>query len=313
VEDAGESDMIRFRFVGVVVIGAVATIGGTWMYGHRRSETARPDLSVSSTMAAKRASSAAPVPGIPHSESMPVKSPAESSEFFVKTMACRDIPVMLSALRKNGNCGPALPDAESQADRASCLAEGPNVGDEIRKLEDQQRGCSGFDVTPGGVFVATRAAADQGDVRAQHCFIGGMFADQQQGKAGLPQTDVDAYPALASKYIEESLARGDWSTVWILSQRNHLALGATRYGVSESETEYRMTKLLQLGANEKLAVRLAHNLDNFTQETATPLTPEAVAAGDEWARDEYATHFGSSTRLDALPSDGCDLPSDAMP
>jgi hypothetical protein len=204
-------------------------------------------------------------------------------------------------------------DLKGLASYAECLNKAGGEEEVIGKLQDQLKTCSADDLTPAGLFAATRAAAEQGDEYAQICFIRGRFRDWgRRNQPLLPQSDVDAYLTFAPQLIEQGLARGDWRIVAMFSRASFLLapgdlLTRTDYGVGTPQTVYKMTRLLQLGANQSLAANLQQSLNQMAHpdgDVNPALTAEEAAASDQWAQAMYAAHFASSPRFDEMPV-GC--------
>jgi len=182
--------------------------------------------------------------------------------------------------------------------------------DMVNKLDSQLKTCSAHELTLGGLFEATKVAADAGDPYARACFIRGRFADwPERTMPPLPQEDVNIYLESVQKYIEEGLKGGDWNIVAVLAQHRFnpgdLIL-RTHYGAGTTETEYKMKKLLRLGADNEFATTLDDELGN------PPLPADVVTAANQWAEDTYNSYFAGSTRLNAMPL-GCSARSEDSP
>lgn len=232
---------------------------------------------------------------------------------LIHVQQCSELPSMLEA-HYRAECGPSVPsDPKGLASYAECLNKAGGEQETIRKLQDHLKTCSADDLTPAGLFAATKAAAEQGDEYARICFIQGRFRDWgRRDQPLLPQSDVDAYLALAPQLIEQGLARGDWRVVAMLARdRFSLPPGdlltRTNYGVGTPQTVSKMTRLLQLGANQPLAANLQQSLNQMAHpdgDAEPALTADEVRAADQWAQAMYAAHFASLPRFNAM-STGC--------
>lgn len=157
-------------------------------------------------------------------------------------------------------------------------------------------GCPASLATPSGYYIALRAAAQAGDVSAQHCFITGYFGAENE--VGITPQQVDDYKRLANKYISGGLERGDWGVVrWLarlsLGVQDGLLFRAYRFGSSAPETLYKMNYLLILGgATDTVPERPQSIVKNLPK--MGELSDQQIQDAQAWARDIYSKYFAAT-------------------
>ena len=133
------------------------------------------------------------------------------------------------------------------------------------------------------------AAAFQGDVDAQVCFIQGRF--QLKSPA-----DVVDYRARANAYINEAIERGDWRAVFLLATPMEAvahggagALGTLKI-IGKPFTIYQALELLKLGADAKYRTELGYRQEEVLRFLSKPEISNAKA----WAASVYRKSFQNS-------------------
>jgi hypothetical protein len=307
--------MTRYQSATLVVVTIILLGSAVALYQMFQKKAHRLSLAPGPALASPRSLTASlnSIPGPNAHLGAPATTSTSPAAVLIHVQQCSELPAMLEAHHR-GDCGPAVPsDPKGLASYAECLNKAGGEQETIGKLQDQLKTCSADDLTPAGLFAATTAAAEQGDEYARICFIQGRFRDwSRRDQPPLPQSDVDAYLALAPQLIEQGLAWGDWRVVAMLARGRFLLapgdlLTRTHYGVGTPQTAYKMTRLLQLGANQPLAANLQQSLNQIAHpdgDADPALTAEEVAAADQWAQAMYAAHFANSPGFDEMPP-GC--------
>lgn len=165
-----------------------------------------------------------------------------------------------------------------------------------QNMRGEAAACPSSLATPSGYYNALRAAAQSGDVSAQHCFITGYFGTEYN--AGISQQQVDDYKRLANEYISDGLERGDWGVVQWLARlstgvQDGLLLSAYPFGSSAPETLYKMNYLLTLGgATDAIAERPQSIVKNLPK--IGELSDQQIQDAQAWARDTYSRYFAAT-------------------
>ena len=110
-------------------------------------------------------------------------------------------------------------------------------------------------------FEATKQAAKRGDVDAQVCYVKGDGV-RPDGKQIFTDAEIEQYKKDAPRYVDAALKRGDWRVVELLNKRHfHPGSGPLDLleGVGDRDTQYKMTRLLRLGASGSYAEFLDGN------------------------------------------------------
>jgi hypothetical protein len=171
---------------------------------------------------------------------------------------------------------------------ANCLNE--DWSRRARDAEQKLSGCGDPTKISRNYFEATRDAAKAGDPDAQVCYLQSAF-DTGNGTA-LTDTDNAEYKQLGPRLIDESLKRGDWRVVHLMTGRGGPI--SQLPGVGQQETRYKMTKLLRLGATGSYATGLDHKLRllaNPDIQPSAPLPKKTIQQADEWAQETYNAYF----------------------
>lgn len=174
-------------------------------------------------------------------------------------------------------------------------------------IQNHMAGCGDYNDIDRAYYEATLAAAKSGDTDAQMCYVQSRFSDQAVGSASFyTNGDRDAFKAMASQYVSDAFARGDWRVAEILSV-NQLGPGTGLLylvkGAGSADTFYQMNRLLRLGAEGQYAQTLDMDVKGSP--------PDKVAAAEAWARAEYSQHFADSPKLTQAPVP-CAHPAEAV-
>jgi len=135
-------------------------------------------------------------------------------------------------------------------------------------------------------------AAQLGDLKALHCYVGSDF-ETMNGLIDHPEW-IDQYKSQVPGLVESALQRGDWLTVELLRHDYSSAFGASPRGQLfgiDPIRDYRLLRLEQLGATGGFADRLAP----MVAGAAKALSPAQTAAAEAWAKDYYSRYFNSSS------------------
>jgi hypothetical protein len=163
-------------------------------------------------------------------------------------------------------------------------------------MKGEAAACPSSLATPSGYYNALRAAAQLGDVSAQHCFITGYFGTEYS--AGISQQQVEDYKRLANEYISDGLERGDWGVVQWLARlstdvQDGLLLSAYPFGSSAPETLYKMNYLLTLGGATDAIVERPQSIVESLPKMGE-LSDQQVQDAQAWARDTYSKYFAAT-------------------
>jgi hypothetical protein len=281
--------------ISVVAIGVCALLIST----HRTSPARRLEVPNPSTATQAEGGNSKP-----RDTSKPVSAPEPSkaeapTAKFERVSACAGEASILEFHKRQTDCDWYANKQQFQKFYADCLN---NVAGEQAAIEEISRkliSCRPAELTPGGVFDATAAAALAGDQNAQICFVAAVFMEDRRAGKTISEEDERVYKQLAPAFIESAFARGDWRIVALLSRRivdevNRLL--ASIYDIGTPETLYKMNRLLQLGASERMATDVGNSI------AAISLSPAQQAAAEQWARDTYNARFASNPRLEAMPT-----------
>lgn len=194
---------------------------------------------------------------------------------------------------------------EYQAAFAECLDEWGNAQNRIGAAEAALSECNQADMGTR-YFKATKEAAKRGDVDAQLCYLQGDFFSPE-GAQIFTDAELEEYKTHAPRYVDAALKRGDWRVVDLLNtQHFHPGSGPVHLidGVGDRDTQYKMTKLLRLGASGSYADFLDGRLEDMMHPDLDPsaaLPPEVIKKGDAWARQTYIDYFAGVPGLTKAP------------
>jgi hypothetical protein len=213
--------------------------------------------------------------------------------------ACHDALMNQKALEKQKSCDD-IP-AEQTTDLMFCRDQEARAAKEVNDAVAGAAPCPADLVNASAYYDAIKELALRGDLPAQRCFIQGYFASAagEGEESRMRKEQVDEYPGLARKFIDEAFERGDWSVVRSLARmRLGLQDGMLRtaypFGSEHPETAYRMNYLLVLGNQQNFEKRVDERqlVDGF--KTNKTLSAEQLQEAETWARNMYDQHFNGS-------------------
>ena len=188
---------------------------------------------------------------------------------------------------------------------AECLNGPMNARNRLTAAQRALSHCNEADIGQR-YFEATKQAARNGDVDAQLCYLQGDFFSPE-GAQIFTDEELEKYKAIAPRYVDAALKRGDWRIVHLLDTRHfHPGSGPVRLldGVGEPATHYKMTKLFRLGASGSYAKFMDSRLEGMIHpdlQPAAALPPEVVKDGDAWAQQTYTDYFSGVPGLTEAP------------
>jgi hypothetical protein len=230
----------------------------------------------------------------------------ESRKLFRKTQNCYFRHQEIALLSNQTDCKGLEGNPVLAKQYGECLNNVATALQRISTIRASMTECGPGNAIAKNYYTATKAAAKNGDVGAQLCYIRCAFADSD-GNMHYTDDDIAQFKADAPRYIADAIARGDWRIVYFLSLKEiGTPVGLIPYidGVRSLETQYRMTSLLLLGADGDYGSTLKVLRDSIPQIGAPAgqeLTPEKMAAADEWAKNTYDQHFAGTARLTRSP------------
>jgi hypothetical protein len=192
-----------------------------------------------------------------------------------------------------------------QAALAECLNGPMDARNRITVAERALSRCNQTDLGQR-YFAATKAAAKNGNVDAQLCYLQGEFF-RPEGVEIFTAMEIEEYKEVAPAYVDAALKRGDWRIVHLLNTRHfHPGMGPLHLldKIGQRDTQYKMTKLLRLGASGSYAKFMDSRLQGMMHPDLIPsaaLPPEVVREGDAWAQQTYADYFAGVPGLTEAP------------
>jgi hypothetical protein len=237
----------------------------------------------------------------------PQPSKAETpAATFDRITSCVHETIKLEHHTRQAGCDWYANKQQYQEAYAACLNNAASEQAAIDKGHQRLRTCSPSELTPSGIFAATKTAAVAGDRDAQMCFVAANFLEDPAAGKIVSQEDESEYRRLAPGFIDSAFAQGDWRIVALLSRRSVDSVNrllSSVYDIGTPETIYKMNRLLQLGGSEGVATGAANSL----AKVELPAQQQSVA--ERWVRETYNAQFASTTRLEAMPR-VCASPSD---
>jgi hypothetical protein len=239
-------------------------------------------------------------PGTP-----PENNATPSGDSFRELRRCVYASRELVAAKRIADCSFYEGKPQYQVALADCLNGATDAQNRISAAEKTLAQC---DQTDLGMryFKATKEAAKRGDVDAQLCYLHGDFFSPE-GASIFPEAELEEYKTVAPSYVDAALKRGDWRIVHLLYTRHfHPGGGPIRLmeGVGERETQYKMTKLLRLGASGFYAIFLESRLEGMKHRDLNPaaaLPAHVMKEGDAWAEQTYLNYFAGVPSLTEVP------------
>jgi hypothetical protein len=201
--------------------------------------------------------------------------------------------------------------ADDTVGQSMCRSQLAAVDARLQAITASTAACPEGLMHVSGYYTALRDAALGGDANAQHCFIQGYF-ESDISPERLSKTEEAEYNALARKFIDTLMERGDWSIVrWLGQSRTGVEDSQLRraypFGVTHPETVYKMKRLLVLGNQGG-----NQDVDDPKQivdlwRSKKRLTDEQFRDADAWAQTMYSQHFaGSEENASMRLYDFCD-------
>jgi len=226
---------------------------------------------------------------------------------FAKFKNCHTVFAALNAWKTTGDCKFYENKPQFQQAYASCLNNAAEASERVAAARKAASECGEESEALKNYYNATKLAARNGDPDAQLCYLQSYFSDS---RGNTPYTDADAqeYQTKASEYVDAAIKRGDWRIVYLLTTSQfHAGSGFLHLldGIGQTQTIYKMDKLMRLGASGNYASALDGNMAALVHPDLKPdaaLPKDQVAAADEWAQQTYAQFFSSSPGLTSAPS-----------
>jgi hypothetical protein len=172
---------------------------------------------------------------------------------------------------------------------------------EVNEAEAAAASCPADLLMASAYYEAIKELALRGDIAAQRCFIQGYFASaaQEGEESHMRKDQVDEYLGLTRRFIDEALARGDWSVVRYLARsriglQDSMLRTAYPFGFEHLETGYRMNYLLMLGNQHNFETSVDPR--QFVEDTRKfrSLTSEQIQQAEGWAKILFDQHFNGS-------------------
>lgn len=211
----------------------------------------------------------------------------------------------LAAAKAAGDC--KFYEAKPQFEQAyvECLNGSMDVRRRKSAAEAVLSECGDVSDVERHYYETTKAAAQQGDVDAQLCYLESDFGSDDTSV--FTAADVAEYENTSPTYVGEAFERGDWRIVYLLAQRRfHPGSGQVTQldKIGRPETVYRMTKLLRLGASGSYAKGLDGKLESLIRPDLRPkagLPQDTVKEADAWAYETYVSFFSGVPGLTEAP------------
>lgn len=151
--------------------------------------------------------------------------------------------------------------------------------------------------TEKAFYASTVAAARNGDVDAQICYL------QSDFKLDRPYTEAEMgeFREDGTAYIDAAMKRGDWRVVQLLmtSRKNLGSLSGLLPLLTNGDPVevYRMNRLARLGATGAYA----QQLDATAMDPQQPIPLKEAADANAWAQQTFNAYFASSPLLSERP------------
>jgi hypothetical protein len=250
-----------------------------------------------------------PAPRIVTASATPGTSPENnatpSGDSFRQLRHCVYASRELVAAKHIADCSFYEGKPQYQVALADCLNGATDAQNRISAAEKTLAQCDQANLGMR-YFKATKEAAKRGDVDAQLCYLHGDFWSPA-GAVTFTEAELEEYKTVAQSYVDAALKRGDWRIAHLLDTRHvHPGSGPVRLieGVGGRETQYKMTKLLRLGASGSYAIFLESRLEGMKHPDLNPaaaLTADVMKEGDAWAEQTYLNYFAGVPGLTDVP------------
>jgi len=225
-----------------------------------------------------------------------VDSGDNSASSFRELRQCVYASRELAAAKDLANCKFYEGKPQYEGAYARCLNGWMNAKNRIAAAESAVSGCNLTDIE-SRYFEATKEAAKKGHADAQLCYLQGAFG-RSDGTSLFTDADIEEYKKVAPGYVDQAFKHGDWRIVHLYSRfSGYPGMGpvALLDKIGQSETRYKMTKLLRLGAaSGSYAKGLDAELNDMTHPDLIPeaaLPEDTVREGDAWAEQTYTNYF----------------------
>jgi len=289
----------------IVACSIVALLAAIYLTGH--PPRPRPD---------QPGAAALPEPASDHHEAPPVTpalAPSKSADIPESTtdVEFRELQQCVYASRElvnakhNADCSSYEGKPEYQQTLAECLNGWMNVRNRIAAAETALSQCDEADLGKR-YFETTKEAARRGNADAQLCYLQGDFFSPE-GAQIFTDAEIEEYQKIAPHYVDVAFKRGDWRIVDLLNMRHFHPDNRPVYrleGIGDRDTQYKMTKLLRLGASGSYARSLEGDLQGMMHPDLVPsaaLPPEMIKEGDAWAQQTYTDYFSGVPGLTESP------------
>jgi len=265
---------------------------------------ARPATTTSRT--AQDSESTAQVAGAGNAAAVP------GSGLDMHTLAsCRAALQAKKFAERQANCDD-IPPSDSVSLKL-CREQQAEMAQEVQKTTAAAASCPGDLGSASAYYDAMKSLALRGDVAAQRCFIQGYFSsgNSEGDDIRLKKEQIEEYPAIARKFIDDAFERGDWSVVrWLgritLTAGDTMLSEAYPFGGEHLDTAYRMAYLLNLGHKPGTRGDDPGKLAEY-YENQRMISAEQIKEGQRWAHEMFDQHFnGSQEGADVTEYNFCD-------
>jgi hypothetical protein len=292
--------------VGLILIALVGAVA--WWFSKSGDATPR-STGQDAITPVERGSGASPTPVA----SRPAHS-LDSQAPFTDAANTATVPGSDLDMRTLANCQTAIAAQKFAERQARCdgIAPGDGVSleicreqqtamaQEVQKTTAAAASCPSVLGTASTYYEAMKSLANRGDVAAQRCFIQGYFAaaNSEGDDIRLKGEQIDAYPALVKKFIEDAFERGDWSVIrWLgrvtLNSGDTMLSQAYPYGSRHLDTAYRMKYLLMLGHQPDTRNDDPRRLTEHWEKERM-ISAGQIREGQRWAHEMFDQHFNGS-------------------
>jgi hypothetical protein len=305
--DERRKEMTRKSIFVVVMLLCIAA-SSFWFWQSRASSAGAPTARESPVPAAKvqtTTSSQAVAATPPGKVSADPKPRSAAAGFDTKSLvACR-------SLSQRATEAIVCDEITDPQQHSQCLgAQGP-YAQALERLSAEATACPARGFDAADYYEALRERALSGEVDAQRCFITGDFFNPMD-KSTITDEQRAQFPALANRFIDAAIARGDWRVVRYLGRvktglGDGLLAAAYPIGGDAPETVYKMHVLLLLGlgpnAEDFNQFKVQETVDIFKSGQYPDFTAAQRQRAEEWARDTYQAHFAGVPDNPKSPED----------
>jgi len=290
--------------LGVILVAVVAYSVFHRVRARTTTQTSMEAAASISVPTPANAASVRAVTAVPNPRSSKDK---ELTAKFRQSRVCYAASGELSAAKNVADCSFFEGKPQFEQQYAKCLNFRVDAQNRVASAERILASCGDTGGLARKYFEATNAAAKNGDVDAQLCYLQANFFDARNLLL-LTQADIAEYKKTASQYKAAAFQRADWRIVELLGTKRLHANGELLHfledKIGERETVYKMMKLLRLGATDEYARLLDMSLRDMHHPDLEPtamLPQEKTAEGDAWAQQAYAQFFAGTASLTKAP------------